>query len=88
VKKIAQQIGQEMQAPSAMPGQKSLNKFTLMARVLRTMNAKQMEEASRELYFPLSKASSSSSSDAQKYQAWYVWILHFFTSTASLQFQQ
>ena len=70
VKKIAQQIGQEVQAPSAIPGQKTLNKFTVLTRVLRTMDHKQMEEATKDLYFPLSRASSSSSSDSQKYHAW------------------
>lgn len=70
VKKIAQMIGSEMQSLSAIPGQKTLTKYTIMTEVLRTMNAKQIEEATRELYFPLSRASSSSSNDAQKYQAW------------------
>lgn len=70
VKKIAQQIGDEIQEPSAIPGQKTLNKFTVLTRVLRTMNEKQIEEAGKELYYPLSRASASSSSDARKHQAW------------------
>nr|UJZ92574.1 vitellogenin [Scaphoideus titanus] len=70
VKKISYEIGKEVQAASAIPGQKTLEKFTVLSRVLRTMNLKQMEEASKELYFPLSKASSSSFGDTQKHQAW------------------
>lgn len=70
VKKIAQQIGVEVQTPTAIPGQKTLYKFTIIAGLVRTMSAKQIEDASKELYYPLSRALSSSPSDAEKYQAW------------------
>ncbi|KAF6216357.1 hypothetical protein GE061_000698 [Apolygus lucorum] len=70
VQKLAKQIGAEVQQPNAIPGDNTLSKFEIMARVIRTMSADQLKKATEHIYYPYSKASPKSSQDAQSYQAW------------------
>ena len=72
VQKIAQQIAQELQQPSQIPEKATLAKFTILARLVRIMDAKQIEQAARELYAPASKSASQSQSASAKNAAWKV----------------
>ncbi|XP_011500236.1 PREDICTED: vitellogenin-like [Ceratosolen solmsi marchali] len=47
---IAQQIGNEMQQPDSMPDEQTLEKFSILTRLIRTMNADQIANAQRDLY--------------------------------------
>lgn len=69
-RKLAQEIAEELRNPASMPKKGTLSKFDMLARAIRTMDAKQIEEAARELYYNPAKASSHSQEDAQKSQAW------------------
>lgn len=68
--RVAQIIAQEIQNPSSMPGQQTLNKFSILIQVLKTMSSKQMRDVTKEIYNPLSSTSSSSSPGAQNYISW------------------
>lgn len=68
--RVARIIAQEIQNPSSMPGHQTLNKFSILIQVLKTMSSKQMRDVTKELYNPLSNTSSSSSPDAQNYTSW------------------
>ncbi|GLV61233.1 hypothetical protein CBL_21062, partial [Carabus blaptoides fortunei] len=50
VQKLAKQIGQELQEPSQMQQEDTLAKFTILCNLIRNMNYKELQEASRELY--------------------------------------
>jgi hypothetical protein len=47
---IAQKIGSEMQQPDRMPDEQTLEKFSILTRLIRTMNAEQIANAQREVY--------------------------------------
>lgn len=68
--RAARIISQEIQNPSSMPGQQTLNKFSILIQVLKTMSSKQMRDVTKELYSPLSNSSSSSSPDALNHTSW------------------
>lgn len=48
-KSIAQQIGSELQKPDNMVEEQTLEKFTILTRLVRTMNAEQIAEVKRDL---------------------------------------
>lgn len=50
VRKTAEQIGQQLQNPNQIPKQNTLERFTILTRVISTMNVKQLEQATQELY--------------------------------------
>lgn len=68
--RVARIISQEIQNPSSMPGQQTLNKFSILIQVLKTMSSKEMRDVTKELYSPLSNTSSSSSPDALNHTSW------------------
>ncbi|XP_001607388.1 vitellogenin [Nasonia vitripennis] len=49
-KSIAQEIGNEIQRPDSMPESQTLEKVTILSRLIRTMNAEQISEVQRDLY--------------------------------------
>ncbi|XP_014261592.1 vitellogenin-1-like [Cimex lectularius] len=70
VQKLAQQIGSEVHKPNGLTGENTLSKFVILTRVLQTMTVDQLKRATEQLYYPYSKASPRSTSDAERYQAW------------------
>lgn len=68
--KLAQEIAADLQNPSEIPNSNTLSKFTILARVIRTMSAKQIEEAGRQLYAP--HADPQSTKSAERQAAWKV----------------
>lgn len=68
--KLAQEIGQDLQNPSGLPAANTLTKFSILARVIRTMSAKQIAEAGRQLYAPSSEADAQSTKSAARVAAW------------------
>nr|CAD7195680.1 unnamed protein product [Timema douglasi] len=63
VRKIASEIGSELQYPDAIPKENTLAKFTILTRLVQVMSAKQLKEAGRSLYTPSNKPSSSRASN-------------------------
>ncbi|XP_058799329.1 vitellogenin-like [Phymastichus coffea] len=51
-KSIAQEIGSDMVHPDVMPDEDTLEKFTILSRLVRLMNAEEIDEVQRELYRP------------------------------------
>lgn len=49
-KSIASQIGRDLQNPNEIPEEQTLEKFTILARLIRTMNTKQIAEVQSEVY--------------------------------------
>jgi hypothetical protein len=49
-KKLAQQIAQEIQHPDQIKEEQTLAKFTVLIRVVRIMNEKEMQQVARDLY--------------------------------------
>nr|CAD7414698.1 unnamed protein product [Timema poppensis] len=66
VRKIASEIGSELQYPDAIPKENTLAKFTILTRLVQVMSAKQLKEAGRSLYTPSNKPSSSRASNTWK----------------------
>nr|CAD7451142.1 unnamed protein product [Timema bartmani] len=66
VRKIASEIGSELQYPDGIPKENTLAKFTILTRLVQVMSAKQLKEAGRSLYTPSSKPSSSRASNTWK----------------------
>jgi DNA mismatch repair ATPase MutL len=64
VKRLAQQIGNDLQNPSQIPQRDTLAKYTLIARLVRIMNVKQLEQVTSGLYV------QHSSSDKSRLVAW------------------
>nr|CAD7460130.1 unnamed protein product [Timema tahoe] len=54
VRKIASEIGSELQYPDGIPKENTLAKFTILTRLVQVMSAKQLKEAGRSLYTPSS----------------------------------
>jgi Lipoprotein amino terminal region len=65
VKRLAQQIGNDLQNPSQIPQRDTLSKYTIIARLVRIMNVKQLEQVTSALY-----VQHSSSSDNSRVLAW------------------
>ncbi|XP_052132925.1 vitellogenin-like, partial [Frankliniella occidentalis] len=71
VQKLCQQIAHEIQNPNQIPEKATLAKFSILARLIRTMDAKQLEQASQQLYTSASsKSASQSQSATEKVAAW------------------
>ena len=69
--KLVEHIVNELQQPSQIPEQNTLEKFTLLVRVLTTMNAKQIQQVVHETYYsPSSKNNKFSQSESNKIIAW------------------
>lgn len=66
--KLAQEIGADLQNPADIPNANTLSKFSILARVIRTMSAKQIEEAGRQLFTP--HADQHSTKSAERQAAW------------------
>ncbi|KAK6620190.1 hypothetical protein RUM44_006591 [Polyplax serrata] len=52
VRKIAEQLGQALQDQTHLTKESTLEKFSILTKVLRTMNVKQLEQVVQELYTP------------------------------------
>lgn len=50
VQKLSREVSLELTSPSDIPKEDTLAKFIMVVKLLRTMNAKEMQEAGRELY--------------------------------------
>ncbi|KAF6215813.1 hypothetical protein GE061_000148 [Apolygus lucorum] len=67
---LANSIGRDMVQLSSIAHQQTLSKFTRLVSLLQTMNEEQMSKATEKLYFSYAKASSKTSEDATRYNAW------------------
>lgn len=70
VEKLAQQIGEELQIPSEIPASNTLNKFNKLARLIRQMNAKEINEAGNQLFYPDREADTHSQKSSARNSAW------------------
>ena len=52
VNSIAQQISNEMESPNSMTKEQTLEKYTILYKLIRTMSAEQIAESQRSLYEP------------------------------------
>lgn len=68
--KIAQEIGQDLQSPNKIYEANTLEKFIILARLLRTMNAKQIDEIQRQLYVTVEETDFQSTKSSVRYAAW------------------
>ncbi|XP_046405787.1 vitellogenin-A1-like [Ischnura elegans] len=53
VKKLCSQIASELQHPSTIPQKSTLSKFAIVVRLVRTMNAEQLQKAVSQIYAPI-----------------------------------
>lgn len=49
VEKLAREVADDLEDPNEVPVKQTLRKFNVLSKVIRTMNAKQIEEATRSL---------------------------------------
>lgn len=68
--KLAEEIGQDLQNPNEIPNSNTLAKFNILARLIRTMNAKQIDEAGRQMFAPQSEADNHNSKSSARNSAW------------------
>lgn len=68
--KIAQEIGEDIQIPSQIPKANTLAKFNILARLLRTMDQKQINEAGQQLFAPDHASDSQSAKASSRNAAW------------------
>lgn len=68
--KMAQEIGQDLQNPNKIAEANTLEKFTILTRFLRTMNAKQIDEVQRQLYASEEQTDSHSTKSSVRNAAW------------------
>lgn len=67
---MAQQIGEELQNPSEIPASNTLNNFNVLARLIRQMNGKEINEASNQLYYPYREVDTHSGKSSARRSAW------------------
>lgn len=70
VEKLAQEIGQDLQTPNKIVEDNTLEKFIILNRLVRTMNAKQIDEVYRQLYAPEEQTDSQSTKSSVRNAAW------------------
>lgn len=70
VEKMAQEIGQDLQNPNKIAEANTLEKFIILVRLLRTMNAKQIDEVQRQLYAPAEQTDFQSTKSSVRNAAW------------------
>ncbi|XP_076296565.1 vitellogenin [Lasioglossum baleicum] len=71
-KDIVFQIANELEKPSEIPEQETLEKFTVLTSLLRTMNKKKLAEVGTALHITASELKSADKSQAVKQNAWAV----------------
>ncbi|XP_058799328.1 vitellogenin-like [Phymastichus coffea] len=64
-KDMAQEIGNEIQQSDNMFNEETLEKYTILTRLIRTMNAEQIAQVQRELYEPKQELSSQLNTNNQ-----------------------
>lgn len=70
VEKLAQKIGEELQNPSEIAASNTLNSFNQLSRMIRQMNAKEINEAFRQLYHPDREVDTHSGKSSARNAAW------------------
>lgn len=65
---LATEIGKDLQNENDIPKQNTLEKFNILAQVIRILNKKQIEEATRQLYAP--QADNQSEKSSARNAAW------------------
>lgn len=66
--RLAEEIGKDLQNENDIPKENTLEKFNILAQVIRIMNKKQIEEATRQLYAP--QADNQSEKSSARNAAW------------------
>lgn len=67
---MAQKIGEELQTPSEIPASNTLNNFNVLARFIRQMNGKEINEAANQLYHPDREVDTHSGKSSVRNAAW------------------
>lgn len=67
---MAQQIGEELQTPSEIPASNTLNTFNQLARLIRQMNGKEINEAANQLYHPDRELDAQNTKSLIRNAAW------------------
>lgn len=67
---MAQEIGKDLQKLNKIAEANTLEKFVILTRFLRTMNAKQIDEIQRQLYAPEDQTDYHSTKSSERNAAW------------------
>jgi len=68
--KMAMEIGKDLQNPNKIAEANTLEKFVILTRLLRTMNAKQIDEVYRQLYTPEEETDFYNTKSSVRNGAW------------------
>ncbi|XP_076239410.1 vitellogenin [Calliopsis andreniformis] len=71
-KELVFQIANELEDPSNIPTQQSLDKFTILCSLIRLMSRRQIEEAESNMHISANELKSNDRSQAVKQNAWTV----------------
>ena len=72
-KELISQIANELEDPSNIPNQETLEKFTILSSLVRTMNLEQMEEVGRSVRVSSDDLKANDRTQAVKQNAWSLW---------------
>ena len=75
-KNIAQEIGNEMQKPDNMPEEQTLEKYTILYKLIRTMSADQIAEVQRELYEQQPSSNQLNQNNPSQNARRYAWVAY------------
>lgn len=70
-RKISEKIAEEMRTPEEIPRQSTLDRFTILTNVISTMNVKQLEQLTQELY--VKEESESKVYPSQRRAMWMIY---------------
>ncbi|XP_046741037.1 vitellogenin-like [Diprion similis] len=68
--KLAKQIAEELQRPSNIPKEQTLDKFDNLVKMVRFLSAKEINQMHQNLYQPYEKTDSNSQSESVRRNAW------------------
>ncbi|XP_046429082.1 vitellogenin isoform X1 [Neodiprion fabricii] len=68
--KLAKQIAEELQRPSSIPKEHTLEKFNTLVQMVRALSAKEINQMHQSLYQPYDKTNSNSQSESVRRNAW------------------
>ena len=72
-KELISQMANELEDPSNMPNQETLEKFTILSSLIRTMNLEQIKEIGRSLQLSSDDLKTNDKSQVVKQNAWSLW---------------
>ncbi|KAK1126495.1 hypothetical protein K0M31_005130 [Melipona bicolor] len=72
-KELISQIANELEDPSNIPNQETLEKFTILCSLARTMNLEQMKEIGKSVYMSTDDLKTNDKTQVVKQNAWSLW---------------